>query len=183
MSSSSAVQPSPRFRLALAGLLACGLAVAGCTVQPLYGTPPGATSSPGQMLSFVGVDPVDNRVDQEVRNQLLFLMHGGAAEPASPRYSVRLDIRQRRSDATTVPVGPDEDSPTSAIVALDAAYDIVDTSTGEPVAAGRRTISSAFDVPRQEFAALRAARDAENRAAREIAELLRLAIAQDLARI
>ena len=45
---------------------------------------------------------------------------------------------------------------------------------------GRRQIASSYDIPRQEFAAVRAERDAENRAARELAELLRLALAQDL---
>jgi len=50
------------------------------------------------------------------------------------------------------------------------------------VASGRRSISSSFDRPLQEFAAYRAQRDAEDRAARELADLLHLAVAQDLAR-
>jgi LPS-assembly lipoprotein len=50
------------------------------------------------------------------------------------------------------------------------------------VSNGDRQFSASYDVPRQEFAAVRAQRDAENRAARELAELLRLAIAQDLSR-
>jgi LPS-assembly lipoprotein len=37
-------------------------------------------------------------------------------------------------------------------------------------------------VPRQQYAALRAERDAQDRAAREIAEQLRLAVAQDLSK-
>ncbi len=185
--SSSSARPARSSRLGTAGLVALGVLAAGCTVQPLYSTPTAYTgteaTSPGRMLAFVGVDPLDDRVGLEVRNQLVFLMHGGAAEPQSPRYTVKLRIDQRRSAATTVPVGPDDDAPTSAIVALDAAYNVVDTSTGQAISAGRRTISSAYDVPRQEFAALRAARDAENRAARELAELLRLAVAQDLSRL
>jgi LPS-assembly lipoprotein len=52
----------------------------------------------------------------------------------------------------------------------------------KPVASGRRQITSQYDIPNQEFAAYRAQRDAENRAARELAELVRLAVAQDLAR-
>jgi LPS-assembly lipoprotein len=51
------------------------------------------------------------------------------------------------------------------------------------VASGTRQFVSSYDVPRQEFAALRAKRDAENRAARELAELIRLAVAQDLTRL
>jgi LPS-assembly lipoprotein len=41
---------------------------------------------------------------------------------------------------------------------------------------------SSYDISTQQFAAYRALRDAEDRAARELADLLRLAIAQDLAK-
>jgi LPS-assembly lipoprotein len=41
---------------------------------------------------------------------------------------------------------------------------------------------SSFDVPRQSFAEMRAEIDAQNRAARELAQLLQLAIAQDLSK-
>jgi LPS-assembly lipoprotein len=61
-------------------------------------------------------------------------------------------------------------------------YAIKRARTGEVVATGRREVTSSFDVPRQEFAAQRAQRDAENRSARELAELLHLAIAQDITR-
>ncbi len=61
-----------------------------------------------------------------------------------------------------------------------ASYTLTD-SKGTVVANGNRQFAASYDVPRQEFAALRARIDAENRAARELAELLRLALAQDLA--
>jgi LPS-assembly lipoprotein len=63
---------------------------------------------------------------------------------------------------------------------LTSSYVLTKARTGEAVATGTRRISSSYDRSRQEFAALRAERDAENRAARELAELLRLAIAQDI---
>ena len=56
------------------------------------------------------------------------------------------------------------------------------TTSAKVVASGRRQITSSYDVPRQEFAAYRARLDAENRAAREVAELLNLAIAQELSK-
>ena len=67
-------------------------------------------------------------------------------------------------------------------VTLTAFYTLTDAATGKKVSTGRRSISSSYDHPRQEFAADRAQRDAEDRAARELAELLRLALAQDLAK-
>ena len=62
-----------------------------------------------------------------------------------------------------------------------ASYRLSD-SKGTVVATGNRQFAASYDVPRQEFAAYRAQIDAENRAARELAELLRLALAQDLAK-
>ena len=73
----------------------------------------------------------------------------------------------------------EENEPTAAIETVRASYTLVD-SNGTVVATGNRQFAASYDVPRQEFAAVRAQLDAENRAARELAELLRLAIAQDL---
>ena len=46
----------------------------------------------------------------------------------------------------------------------------------------RRMMQSSYDTPSQEFATYRAKLDAENRAARELAELLRLDVAQKLSK-
>ena len=73
-----------------------------------------------------------------------------------------------------------ENEPTAGTVTLTANYVLTENATGEVAATGRRQITSSYDVPRQEFAALRAERDAENRAARELAELLKLVLAQEL---
>ena len=59
-----------------------------------------------------------------------------------------------------------------------AAYTL--TKGGQAVSTGTRQIAASYDAPRQEYANLRAQRDAEDRAARELAELVRLAVAQDL---
>jgi LPS-assembly lipoprotein len=72
-----------------------------------------------------------------------------------------------------------ENEPTAAIETVRASYTLTDSS-GTVVATGKRQFMASYDVPRQEFAAVRARIDAENRAARELAELLRLALAHDL---
>lgn len=65
---------------------------------------------------------------------------------------------------------------------LTGTYVITDIRTGKSVARGQRSVTASYDRPRQEFANVRAERDAQNRAARELAELLRLAIAQDMSK-
>ena len=170
--------------LAAAALI--GLAtVAGCTVQPLYATdtaPVGSTTATGSVageLSMIAVKPVSTRVGQEVRNHLIFLFNNGSGEPTAPRYSLSLSVSSGSEATANIQVNK-ENEPTAAILTAYASY-VLTTTDGTVVGKGRRQYASSYDVPRQEFAALRAARDAENRAARELAELVRLAVAQDLA--
>ncbi len=175
---------NPTFRVSMLAGLALSLAVAsGCTVRPLMATPDvtqsGFASSPA--LSSIAIAPVDTRYGQEVRNHLIFLLNGGAGQPSNARYALELAVTRSSSAAARVQVRTDNE-PTSSLLTMTAVYTLTESGTGQVVAKGRRQISSAYDVPRQEFAALRAERDAENRAARELAEQLRLALGQDLAR-
>ena len=59
---------------------------------------------------------------------------------------------------------------------------LTDAKTGVVVATGKRSIRHPSTCRRQEFASYRAQIDAENRAARELAEMLSLSVAQDLVR-
>lgn len=166
--------------VAVAGLLA----VTACTVQPLYSVAtPSATPVTGSIagdLSSIAIKPVSNRVGQEVRNNLIFLFNGGKGQPAESRYTLELTVSALSEATTTIQINK-LDEPTSAILTAIASYRLKDAA-GKHFGSGRRQFASSYDVPRQEFAAVRARRDAENRAARELAELVRLAVAQDLAR-
>ena len=172
-----------RLRPVAVCLVAAGmLGVSACTVQPLYSDGPvgysTATASIGTELSMVSVKPATTRVGQEVRNRLLFLLYGGKAEPAAPRYTLSMVVSSISEASANIQVA-EENEPSAAIETVRAAYTLRD-SNGTIVATGNRQFMASYDVPRQEFAALRAKIDAENRAARELAELLRLALAHDL---
>jgi LPS-assembly lipoprotein len=172
----------PAVILAIAAALG---GVSGCTVRPLYSSAPAsprATTSIATELSSIAIKPVKTRQAQEVRNHLIFLLQGGAAASSSPAYTLDLRVVSRNEVAATVQVTTVDEEPTASTVTMIGSYTLTDTETGDVVAKGSRQIASSYDVPRQEFAALRARRDAENRSARELAELLRLAIAQDIAR-
>jgi len=167
-------------------IAAAGLAATtGCTVQPLYSAAPApangtATSSIGSDLSTIAIKPVGERVGQEVRNHLIFLFGGGQGQPATPRYSLALVVSSYSEATANIQVNR-ENEPTAAILTVNASYELTDAQ-GKTFSGGTRQFVSSYDVPTQEFAVLRAKRDAENRAAREVAELIRLAVAQDLAR-
>ncbi|KXF76317.1 hypothetical protein ATN84_15660 [Paramesorhizobium deserti] len=167
------------------------IAIAGCTVQPLYsggnGTSSiGGTVTPGmrEKLASIAIDPADTRYAQEVRNKLIFLLSGGAGEPAAPAYRLSLGVASATSAAVRINVGDTTDRtgrPSAGTVRVTSRYVLRDAA-GKPVAKGTRVVSASFDRPRQEFANLRAERDAQDRAAQELAEQIMLAVAQDLSK-
>ncbi|MER8386956.1 LPS assembly lipoprotein LptE [Mesorhizobium sp. M0751] len=170
-------------RVVLCGLLASVALVSACTVRPLYSSAPlvaGSQVGAAAELASISVKPVKTRYAQQVRNNLIFALGQGAGEPASPVYSLDLGVSELVESAAIEQVTTDEDEPTAGTVTLTANYVLSDAKTGTVIARGKRSIPSSYDRPRQEFASYRAQIDAENRAARELADVLRLSIAQDL---
>ena len=169
-------------------LSACVAAMAiasACTVRPLYSNAvaPGGTVTSAAAYPSIDIKPVQTRYAQEVRNHLIFMLNGGAGQPANAQYSLDLGVTEVDSRSLLAPTTTGEDRPSAGTIVMTSSYRLTRVGTGEVVARGTRRISSSYDRPRQEFAALRAQRDAENRAARELAELLKLAIGQDLSRL
>ncbi|MEQ1955262.1 LPS assembly lipoprotein LptE [Mesorhizobium yinganensis] len=175
-----------RFRHAgIAALLAAMALASACTVRPLYSDTSIETGAvPGAAAGFkqISIDAVDTRYGQQLRNDLIFLLNGGAGQPAQAKYKMTLAASILVLDEAEVEVDNDT-RPTAATLHMTGSYVLIDLSTGKPVAKGSRTIPASYDQPTQEFANLRARRDAEDRAARELAELLRLDIGQKLAKL
>lgn len=160
-------------------------ALSACTVRPLYsdsapiaGAPAGVKSE----LASIAIKPAPTRYGQEVRNNLIFLFGGGSGEPASPRYSMTLNVTSIREAAAMRQITRGENEPTAATITMRGAYVLTRVSDGQVVARGNRQVMSSFDVPRQSFAEMRAEIDAQSRAARELAQVLQLAVAQDLSK-
>ncbi|WP_315926038.1 LPS assembly lipoprotein LptE [Mesorhizobium sp. SP-1A] len=169
----------------LCGLVAAATVVAGCQVRPLYSNAPLSPNAqlPAQAeLASIAVKPVNTRYAQQVRNNLIFGLNGGAERTAAPAYSLDLGVTELVQSVAVVQVASNEDQPTAGTVTLTANYTLTDAKTSAVVGRGKRAISASFDRPTQQFATYRAQIDAENRAARELAELLRLSLAEDLAR-
>ena len=172
-------------RAAVCGMVAALALVSACTVRPLYSNQPlspGSQLSASAELGSISIKPVNTRYAQQVRNNLIFAFGQGSGEPASAAYSLDLGVTELVESAAIVQVQTQEDEPTAGTITLTANYVLRDTATNTVIAVGKRSVPSSFDRPLQEFAAYRAQIDAENRAARELADFLRLAIAQDLAK-
>lgn len=157
--------------LAAAACVAMPLFVAGCQVTPLYADRPAAENT---MLSTIFIEEVDDRVTQQLRNELIFLFNGGENQPVAPRYRLVLEVERQ-----TMPIliDPQTGDATGQNLELIGRYRLLDAATGEQLLALAERVTTTYDRFEQGFADLRAERDAENRAATELAERIRANLA------
>ena len=171
-----------RFARFLGALALAGL-TAGC-FQPLYAdrpTPTGGASLVGQ-LSAVDVSPIDapggsrlSRVSVGVRNELIYDLTGGNGG-ISPTH--RLDVKLTATQLQVI-VDINTARPDVNNYGIDATYILTELATGKAVVKGQTFSRVSYNIPGQEqrFAGDRGLRDAENRAAKVIAENIRSRLA------
>ena len=152
------------------------LAIASCTVQPLNAVKPDAALSP-TAYSNIEILDVSNRVGQQVRNNLIFALNGGK-QPIGAVHSLKIVAVVR---IAAISVVTSTKAPTAAQVTVSVTYTLKEKAKDEIIATGVRQAIASYDRTNQSFANQRAERDAENRAANEVAEQLRLVIAATLA--
>lgn len=163
--------------LALAGL------TAGC-FQPLYGSSSPTPGGPGiaDKMSAVEVLPIDapngtrtSRIGVEVRNDLISNLTGGGPAAATA-YQLTIYI-----SASTRQVIVDINSARPEIqnYGLDATYVLKEVGTGKVLFSSQTFARVSYNIPgqQQRFAGDRGLRDAENRAAKVIADNIRSRLA------
>lgn len=170
--------PSRRRLLGLAcvGLLAA--ATSGC-FQPMYKQTAADGTALSEKLSQIEVVFVAGRVGNEVRNDLIYALTGGAGNPAGAPY--RLELTVKDSTTTAAVVDSLSGIPEVELVSVDVSWRLFDTT--KPVPAGGKPLppiaqGSAFgkaslDSGYQRFARSRAIRDAQNRASGVAAETIK----------
>jgi LPS-assembly lipoprotein len=159
----------------LAAVLALAGLAAGC-FQPLYGdhaTVGGLAVT--DKLAGVEVAPVDApngsrlaRVGVAMRDQLMYeLTGGGAAAAPTHKLVVRLSSKQLQVIVDINTARPDIQN-----YGIDASYTLTDLRTGKPVITGQTFSRVSYNIPgqQQRFAGVRGLRDAEDRAAKVIAD-------------
>ena len=110
----------------------------------------------------------DARIGVEIRNALAFKLYGDATG-LPPTHRLVLRFTTNRS---SLMVDPNTALPTSENYGIDAQYNLIEIATNRSVMTGSTFSRVSYDIPGsiQRFARSRAYRDAEDRAAREIAE-------------
>jgi LPS-assembly lipoprotein len=162
----------PAMALALLG----SLYLAGCTVQPVYGSRPDG-GGVGQALAGVAIDPVDSRIAQEVRNKLIFYMTGGAGETSNPQYRMKLRVTSSESKLGISRTGS---APVHS-VSVTASYTLTPVGSEQVLIRETAHGTASYDRSNQNFANIRALLDAENRAAAQAADEVRLRLATTMA--
>ncbi len=161
--------------MSAAVLLAAGLGLAGCGIQPLYGTTAGG-SRLATVMKSVDIAPIPGRVGQRVRNELIFTnTGGGAAEPT--RFKLDVSVKESIQSELVRRSGDVE----GQVYELNAIFKLTDPN-GKVLMEGKATSRAAFERVQTIFSNVRARYDAENRAARTVAEVIKVRVAAFLSR-
>ncbi|WP_426438286.1 LPS assembly lipoprotein LptE [Bradyrhizobium genosp. P] len=174
---------SARIRIAarLVAVVALATLTAGC-FKPMYAEHTDGTPDLREKLMGVEVPPVDKanasreaRVGVEIRNALAFKLYGNATGmPPTHRLVLRFN-----SSRSSLMVDTNTGLPTSENYGLDAQFNLVEIASNKSVMSGTTFSRVSYDIPGsyQRFARARAFRDAEDRAAQEIADNIQTRLA------
>jgi LPS-assembly lipoprotein len=162
-------------KLAAPFVLAASLALSGC-LQPLYG-PLAADPNVAAELQTVAIDDIPNRLGHYVKNELVFAFNGTGSE-VSPRYRLIVELAER---VQTPLVDTVTGRANAATVIVDAKYKLVTVPDNRKVTEGIAFSVASYDRFSNRFANVRAARDAEIRDAKVIADQIRVRIVTALA--
>ncbi|SIQ78955.1 LPS-assembly lipoprotein [Rhizobium sp. RU33A] len=170
---SSEFKPSKLLRRSV--LIGAALLMAGCQARPLYQDTNGETRG---ALAAIAYSEATSRIGLETRNRLIFLTSGGD-ETKTPEYRVELTVS---GGVEGILLDETSDTANSGRAVVTGNYTLTRISDDTVLKTGRRSGIALFDYPRQEFAKLRAVRDAETRASRELAEVIYADLAMALGR-
>ena len=169
--------------LATAGLkalvLACALPLlAACGnsgFQPLYGSLRNDLGT-SEKLRAIQFAPIPGRVGQRVRNELIYLTTGGDYQD-EPIYRLEVAIRETVTSTLVQRTGESN----AKVYNLDANFQLINLADKKVVLKGTSYSRAGFERFRSIFANVRARKDAEDRAAKTVAEDLKSRLAAYLA--
>jgi LPS-assembly lipoprotein len=149
-------------------LIAASLLMQGCSsYRPLYGA--GADGKGVAVaLSGIAVEEQKNRAGQIVRNNLISSFGGGGST-----FILRLNPAEKSQQLSAVAGQKLERHRFN----LKVGYELADAKSGEAVVSGTSFSNVSYDTVEQPIADLQAAENARERAARQVAEDIRLRLA------
>ncbi len=172
MSSRNRATRLPRAPWACLAVLLMASSVSGC-IHPLYAPPEAATGNVAANLRAIAVEPIPDRIGHYLGNELVFAFNGTGSQ-VQTRYRLLVGLRQ----AVQTPLIDTVTGHASAgDLVVYADYRLIPFEGGDPITSGTAMAVASYDRTSLRFANLRAARDAEIRNARTLAEQIHTRIA------
>jgi len=150
-------------RPAAAVLVALAL-LAGCSLTPVYQAPSGADPA---VVDRIGYADPDTHAEQLIVQALKFALGEGKGAPLVLELAVTSDVSRATEVASVDPATP-------YTLEMTARYTLIDQATPDaPVLSETRSATATFTRGPQESANRAAEADAEERAARRLADIIR----------
>lgn len=171
-------QPVPTRRMMLAATMLATAFAGGC-LQPLYAENTTSTigGSVRTALKSVEIPQIQGLVGHYLRNELAFELDGGGEPDVQKRLRFETKIAE---SIEVITVDYSTGRADSAILIVTATWTVKRIGSGETVSSGTNVVRAPYERSSQRFATVRAARDAEIRAAKSLAQLIKGQLSADL---
>ena len=155
----------------LAVLLMVTPLLGACGFRPLHADIDGSAPV-SEKLAAINIAPVPGRAGQQLRNELIFKATGGGATPPA-EYRLNIAIRERITSTLVERTGEAQ----RQVYNLDAKFKLTRLSDKTVILKGSSFARAGFERFESIFSNVRARYDAENRAAKTVAQDLKARLA------
>jgi LPS-assembly lipoprotein len=163
-----------------AAVILLGLLLSGCGFHPLYAVPDMPSGSMQSTLRSIYVEPVPERLGYQLRNRMIDVLDG-QGEAGGARYRLKLTLTTKAEaigvQSQTTSSGVTQTAITRYNDTLTVNYELADARSGTVMTKGIETGLSAYNVLSSPYATLAVQQDADRRAAEDIADRIRIALA------
>jgi LPS-assembly lipoprotein len=144
--------------------------LAGCGFRPMYS--PGGDGAGHPELAAISIEPIPDRVGQQLHNRLLDLINP-RGRPVQSRYILKTELTE-----TIEEIGfRKTELATRANLRLRANFALYDVTKPKALLTSSRLVVSSYNILQADYATLVAEEDARNSATREMADEIRTALA------
>jgi LPS-assembly lipoprotein len=165
-----------RRSLVIGAIGLAALALGGC-IRPLYGSAAVGGAQVQDRLAAIEVKPINDRIGHYLRNELVFDLDGSGNAPAK-LYDLNITVSEGL-DVTVTDYSTGRAD--SATLVATASYVLTERGTNKVLVSSAVVARASYDRSVQRFANLRAARNAQERAAKSLSNLIRNRLAAGFA--
>ncbi|OYY79881.1 MAG: hypothetical protein B7Y61_16980 [Rhizobiales bacterium 35-66-30] len=129
-----------------------------------------------ERLQDIEIVKINGRIGNDLRNDLIYNLTGGAGNPANAPYKMFITVRSSSSFAI---VDTQSGLPEAKTYRVEGDWKLVRAGeeTKPPIASGKAAAAVSTDVSEQRFANYSSARDAESRASQVVADQIKVQLA------